>query len=273
MPGWFGDAIVRQKVSNDKELFDQEVEVLKEIPKSSYEHKGDLFMGNEGISNRGALMGDFGEQAISKAISKEVTKKETKKELVSCDIEDYLLEDPDIYNQKWFVLSYLLPDKTSNELSTPMIKVRGVYRTYEECEKRIEKLKIHDTYYNMYICEMCKWGGLFKEDDLKNMTDVDIKYRESVLNTMSKEYQENKDKADEEFETRTRLAKNKARFDGTKEGQKILAEQSESREAIENRIKFAQDQLKELEDRSKELNEILSMSKEQLNIAPSSSTD
>jgi len=181
--------------------------------------------------------------------------------LKKASIEDYLDEDAELPMQKYFVLSYLLPDK-KNELEVPMIKVRGSYKTIDDCNSRIDTLKPVDTYHNMYISEVGKWGGLFDEDTIKKMDNVDIQYREERLNEMMHKYKENKDKNDVEFEKRTRLMKEKAVFDGTKEGQEILAAQRENPISVKTRLISVTNQLVELNERVKELEDLKASTQE-----------
>ena len=61
--------------------------------------------------------------------------------LNTASLEDHLLEDPPVYNQNFFILSYLLPDPNKNELQQPLFKMRGAFKNEEECKKRIKKLK------------------------------------------------------------------------------------------------------------------------------------
>lgn len=193
-----------------------------------------------------------------------VTELKSREEYIkSSPLEDYLTEDPEIYNQKYFVLSYLLPNKT-NELEHPIIKVRGSYKSYEECEKRVNKLKSMDSYFNMYICEVGKYGSLMTDDEIKKTDDIDIQYRESVLNNMVKEYTENKDKADSEFEKRKQLMLKKAKLEGSKEGQELLKSQKENPMTVKTRIETVSKHKKQLEEQMNEINEILRLSEEQL---------
>lgn len=139
------------------------------------------------------------------------------------DIEDYLQPDPEIHNQKYFVMSYILPKEGKNELKAPLVKVRGAFKTMEEAEKRIEKLKRADTFFNMYVCNVGQWGSLVDEDDLLESEEVEkVVYREKELNDIFQKYKENKDKAEEEHVERLRIMKEKAVEEGKPEYQKYL---------------------------------------------------
>lgn len=173
------------------------------------------------------------------------------------------MEDPVIHNQKFFVLSYLLPS-SSNELKSPIIKMRGAYSTQEECNKRIERLRNIDKYFNMYTCEVGKFGNLLEEEEIKKMDNVDIEYREKMMNTMVKEYKENKEQADKEFEERKARMAAAAKFEGSKEGQELLARTKENPIAVKVRVDTLTAHLEDLQKKTKEVEEILELSKGQL---------
>lgn len=183
--------------------------------------------------------------------------------LKNAPLEDYLDEDPKISNQQFFILSYILPE-SSNELTHPVFKVRGSYGTQEDCEKRIEKLKRLDSYHNMYVCEVGKFGSLLPVDEIEKNDEVDVKYREAILNTMVRDYKENKDKKDQEFEDRKKFLAKRAAYEGTIKGQEELAKVKESPVSVKARIETMSKHLEELTARVKEVNEIVELSKQQL---------
>jgi hypothetical protein len=174
----------------------------------------------------------------------------------SKNIEDFLDEDAPVRNQKYFVLSYLLP-KDNNELETCMIKVRGSFNTIEECSARIEKLKSTEKYFNMYISEVGKWGGLFKEERIKEMDNVDIIHREELMNKMMSEYKKNKDQGDLEFEKRKEFMVKKAKEEG-------ISGIQESREELLARLDFIKTQMEEIKERVSILENIENETKEKL---------
>lgn len=189
---------------------------------------------------------------------------ERKKFLKSYDLQDLLDEDPVINNQKFFVMSYILPDNNSNELKFPIIKVRGSYSTQDDCLKRIEKLKNIDKYHDIFICEVGKYGSLLPKEEYEKLDDVDVQYREAILNTMVKEYKENKDKSDLEFENRKEFLRKRAEYEGTVKGQEELSTNKESVNSVKERISAYTKQKKDMEERLLEIAEILELSKEQL---------
>jgi DNA-binding PadR family transcriptional regulator len=190
---------------------------------------------------------------------------ETRKDFINkVSVEDFLDEDPVISNQKFFVMSYILPESGKNELSHPIIKVRGSYSAIEDCEKRIEKLKNLDKYNNMFICEVGKYGALLHESEFQNNDEIDVKYREAMLNTLVKEYKENKDKTDQEFEKRKEFLKKRAEYEGTIKGQEELKSKKENPVSIKARITNMTEHYTDLQNRLKEIQEIINISQEQL---------
>jgi hypothetical protein len=170
-------------------------------------------------------------------------------------IEDYLDEDPVITNQNFFILSYILPDK-NNEIDIPFFKVRGSYKTEEECENRIKRLKMKDNYFNLFICEVGKWGVLYTTDQLYDLDHVKNIYTDKHLNELMRSKKANKDDANKEFEERKRVMTERNKFEGTAEGQKYLSTLKESPIAVNSRIEFAKSELINLQNKIKEMEKI-----------------
>lgn len=180
----------------------------------------------------------------------------------SCDIDDYLTEDPPVNNQNFFIMTYILPSD-KNELKHPIIKIRGSYKTQEDCSKRINQLKNIDGYFNMYVCEVGKFGSLLPQEEFDKMEDVDIQYRETMLNQMVKNYKDNKDLADEEFQKRKQKLVEKAKKEGTKEGQFELESKKENPVSVKTRIDSVKKQIQDLSKQVEEAKQILELSEKQ----------
>ena len=168
-----------------------------------------------------------------------VTQEEKKEYLKTALIDDYLTEDPVIDRQLYFILSYLLPGP-KNEIDCPIFKVRGSYRTQEECKARIDFLKKDDAYFHMFVCEVGKFGKLIPPEDINVLkTDIDIQYDESKLNEMVKSHKDAKDKADRVFTDRV-------------ERNQTAEMEEETPEEIKKRIEYLQ---KEKENAEKQLDD------------------
>lgn len=145
---------------------------------------------------------------------------------------DYLDEDPVITKQQYAIMSYVLPKDPSD---SPMVKFRGAFSSVEECKNKIQRLQSIDTYFNMYIIEVGKWGALLTNEALEN-EDLTQEYKDEKMNDMMKAYKQERDKAADEFEKRKREMVNKAKEEGSPEGQKKLAEQEEHPLSIKKRL-------------------------------------
>ena len=169
---------------------------------------------------------------------------------------DYLDEDPVIFSQVYSVISFLIPDKT-NEITTPMLKIRGSYRTIEECEARIKKLSSVDKHFSKFICSVGTWGGLYSEDELQKQGEVDIVYRDAQLNSLMKEYKESREHADaEHMERQERLVR---QSNEVNTGENTV----ETVIAVKSRLQFINDQMS---DMNKKMGELKTLEDENLEL-------
>lgn len=189
---------------------------------------------------------------------------ERSKDLVYIDVEDYLDEDPVIPNQRYFLFSYLLPDPERNELEVPLFKMRGAYKTMEECQKKADRLTIKDKHHTIHTCETGKFGGLYSKEYMDKNDITSREYKEAMLNTMNKKYKENVDKGKEEFQTRKEYMHNRAKLEGSKKGQKVKAKQRENFISVEERKNQLENQIKDLNKRLAPLQELLDETNELL---------
>lgn len=103
---------------------------------------------------------------------------------------DYLKEDTPIPGQLWVCISFLSPEGIKN-CTVRGLKVRGVYGTKQEAEKRAEELNKIDPDFHVFVGETGKWLPWDPEPD--NVQDN--VYQEKELNDLMKAYKENRDKA------------------------------------------------------------------------------
>lgn len=163
------------------------------------------------------------------------------------NLEDLLTEDPVIHSQQYAIVSYILPDKTRNELDAPLLKFRGAYRSVDECKKRAENLDREDSRngikipINMIATGM--WGRLETQEELQKNKEVDIEYKNEQMNEMMKGYKLQQEKVDADFEVRREYRRKQLEFDGTKEGQKYLSELKEHNLSILDKITKAKEDI------------------------------
>ena len=69
---------------------------------------------------------------------------------------DHLDEDPPLSNQKWVCVSFLSPEGIKN-CKVRGLKIRGVYSTKEEADKRAQYLQKIDADFHVFVGEVGKW--------------------------------------------------------------------------------------------------------------------
>lgn len=103
---------------------------------------------------------------------------------------DYLKEDDPIPGQLWVCISFLSPEGIKN-CSLRGLKIRGVYGTRAEADKRAEELQKKDADFHVFVGEMGKWLPWDPEpNDVKDQV-----YLEKELNDLMKGYNENQEKS------------------------------------------------------------------------------
>lgn len=120
--------------------------------------------------------------------------------------EDHLPKDPEITNQKYVCLSVLtnssIKDHNGDIVKTDNtargIKIRGVYATLEDAQKRAEQVRNFDPTFNVFVGEVGAW--LPWEDDIDKAEDA--VYVEEKLNTLMKGYKDQQVKSKEYQELR-----------------------------------------------------------------------
>jgi DNA repair exonuclease SbcCD ATPase subunit len=102
---------------------------------------------------------------------------------------DYLEEDKPINGQSWVCLSFLSPEGIKN-CSLRGLKVRGVYSTKEEADKRAKELQDIDPDFDVFVGEVGKWLP-WDPDPNDDKVVQDQVYYETQLNDLMKGYKEN----------------------------------------------------------------------------------
>ncbi|AYV80833.1 MAG: hypothetical protein Harvfovirus7_30 [Harvfovirus sp.] len=103
---------------------------------------------------------------------------------------DQLTEDAPLSNQLWCCISFLSPETLKN-CNLRAVKIRGVYSSKEEADKRAEYLQKIDPDFNIFVGEVGKWLGW---DPDPNTADDQV-YREKKLQEIMTNYKKNREKA------------------------------------------------------------------------------
>lgn len=192
---------------------------------------------------------------------------------------DYLREDEPMPGQLWVCLSFLSPEGIKN-CSVRGLKIRGVYGTRPEADKRAEELQKLDPDFHVFVGEMGKWLPWDPDpNDVKDQV-----YQEKELNDLMKGYKDNLDKSKRmqqerkedmirqaakeeqareqtrEQSTKTRLRK---KLEAKKQQAKIDAVASKSLEN-DNVLTDKESRVKELEQKLKEEDENVKAERERI---------
>lgn len=206
---------------------------------------------------------------------------------------DYLAEDTPIPGQLWVCVSFLSPEGIKN-CTVRGLKIRGIYGTKPEAEKRAEELNKIDPDFHVFVGEVGKWLPWDPEPD----SVQDNVYQERELNDLMKAYKENREKAKQmqqerkedlirkaAIEEQTKIANkdndtnknhdaNKAR---DKLRKKLEDKQNKSSEPENNEeqkvLTDREKELKQLEDRVKEQDNYIKEEKSKLEEAKSQVVD
>jgi hypothetical protein len=103
---------------------------------------------------------------------------------------DYLTEDTPLPGQNWVCLSFLSPEGVRN-CKIRGVKVRGVFSTKEEADRRAKELQDEDPDFHIFVGEVGKW--LAQDPDPNSVPDQE--YREKELNKLMKDYKASQAKA------------------------------------------------------------------------------
>jgi hypothetical protein len=181
---------------------------------------------------------------------------------------DELDEDPIIPSQQFVVLSYAFSEqKDRNGNNIPLLKIRGSYRTLEECDKRIKTLdNVSKDPQGIALmkAEVGKWLGLYSYEELQKNSDVDLEYKSEFLNEAMKGLRDSERLSNEKFFDRVKTEVEQIKSDSTQEGQLKLSEEREHPISVFNRFKTFEHSYQVLQEKMKEVQEKMESAKEKL---------
>ena len=191
---------------------------------------------------------------------------------------DYLTEDNIVpENQKFVCISFLSKSKddestdNTKESSLFAIKIRGVFLTYELACEHAKKLQTVDPYFNVFVGDMGKWLPFDPAPD----SIKDSEYANQELNSMMKSYIENQEKAKLYHEHRKNelVRKNildnlNTKRDNLKDLKKEIKNNKTSEEKVilESNITSAEEQIKLMDAKKKELDKQIENLDDQLKL-------
>ena len=210
-------------------------------------------------------------------------------------VTDFLDEDDPIPGQDLFLIAYLtmgeeqrkdvmehIAEKTHKdytivkEIVTEWIhiehpkravKMRGVWpntaAARAEMKKKIDYYRSMKEDWHTFCGEVGKWCPFDPDPDMVDKIEGQD-YYEQELNDLMKGKRLSQAKSKQMFEKRKREMMQKAIFEGTPEGQKMLMEEEEPIEVVEHRIKASEEAQKELKEKMAEAERVKKLAEEKL---------
>lgn len=167
---------------------------------------------------------------------------------------DVLSEDLPITGQVYALISIVGPN-LKQKCNMYGIKIRGVADTIEKAKQMTKRIMKVDNDYDIYTVEVGKFFPL----NVDPMEVSDIEYENEQLNSLVKNYLENRQQANEHYHQRKAALMKKAIQEGQKEGQAELANKKEHPISVLQRKQIYQDKLKELKDEMETLEKDLEL--------------
>ena len=168
---------------------------------------------------------------------------------------DLLFEDPPISGQKYALVSIVGPHM-NQKCDVWGMKVRAVADTIEKAKAMTKKIMRADQEYDVYTVEVGKFFPLAVEPHAV----ADIEYQNEQLNVLVKNYLENREQANEQWQER----KQRMMKDAVREGknQDELLNKKEHPIAVLQRVKQYEDKLQSLKEELESLEGDLKLSKD-----------
>ena len=164
---------------------------------------------------------------------------------------DYLFEDPPISSQTYGLVSIVGPN-LQQKCNVYGIKIRGVTEALEKAKTMSQRLTKIDPDFDIYTVEIGKFFPL----DVDPMQLSNVEYQNSQLNALVKNYLENRENANIEYERRKNEMLKKAIAEG-----KSQTETSEHPIAILNRIEEITEKLAQAKQNLEDLTSALTYNK------------
>ena len=157
---------------------------------------------------------------------------------------DYLVEDKMIPNQRFALISVVGPNM-KQKCDVLGLKVRGFAETLDGAKTLTKRIYKADKDYDIYIVEVGKFVPL----NINPLDVQDVEYENEQLNSLVKNYLENRQAANEHWLERKNALVNEAIREGQKEGQKELAEKKQHPIAVLQLKKTHEENVKELREK------------------------
>jgi hypothetical protein len=158
------------------------------------------------------------------------------------------------------VVSKVVDEYIKREHPKRAVKYVGGRATPEECAGRIKRIMEEESSFHIFTMENGKWCTFDPSPELIENEN----YREEQLNEIIKGKKIIEARTKDFFRAEMRKKVEKARLEGTKEGQQILLEAEEPYQAVQHRAESADKSIEELRERIAELERTRALAAEKL---------
>lgn len=166
---------------------------------------------------------------------------------------DYLFEDPPVSGQNYALVSIVGPN-LQQKCNVYGLKVRGVADSLDRAKTMAQKLTKIDPDFDIYTVEVGKFFPL----DVNPMELSNVEYQNTQLNELVKNYLENRENANVEYEKRKNEMIKKAIAEGKSKKDQATAEHPI---AILNRIEEITEKMKQAKQHLEDLSSALTYNK------------
>jgi hypothetical protein len=147
------------------------------------------------------------------------------------------------------LVSNVVDRYTNLEHPKRAFKYVGGRGSIDECANRIKQIMAEEASFHIYTIENGKWCTFDPSPELIQNEN----YREEQLNEIIKGTKMVEERTKDFFRSEMRKKVEKARLEGTKEGQQILLEAEEPYQAVQFRAESADKNIKEMQEKIAEL--------------------
>lgn len=164
---------------------------------------------------------------------------------------DHLSEDPPIYGQQFFLMSFAGP-QLPQKADILGFKFRGAHRTEEAAREAASKLQKSDPYFDILVGNSGLWLPFFPDPQ----SIAAKQYQDSKLNELVSDAKDEIERSRDVFADRKREMLERAKFDASRQGQQALAEQKEKWMSVLFRKKDLEAQIRNLQEQLDKTNEL-----------------
>ncbi len=175
-------------------------------------------------------------------------------------IEEFISQIATEFSVDLDLVTKIVNGYISREHPKRAFKYVGGGSSEDQCKERVQEIMDEEPAFHIYITENGKWCTFDPSPDLIK----DENYREEQLNEIIKSKKIGEHRSKEFFRSEMRKKVERARIEGTKEGQQILLEAEEPFEAVKFRAESTAKHIEEFKDKIADLERTRKLAEEKV---------